>query len=533
MKKLLFTLLAFCALVQSASAQQYIDPRIIPPEIMRDNELIPTGETNAICLSGTATPTPSITLCSTLNLTGKTVLMKLPEYTVATLPASHPLAIVTDGNSATDCTTGTGATRVMCHWNGSAWAAIGGGGGVGDPGSNGIAVRSALNTLIARTITGTEGTVTVTNGDGVAGNPTLTTGNNVPLLNGTNVFTATNSFTSKLIAPLKATPGDLGLLTNGEVFIDGELVKYKSNTGTVYALFKIGDPIVRSSSHTVDPGPTDDSLLGYIVGDLWISTQNTASPDDDTVFVAAALDVGAAKWINIGTGGTTPSWQQVMDIGRIVEADCSNPVKIAKQGDPTTYFKICHDTTDGPQFVPVIAGVENAANKRVKLSDTFDWCILDSDNICLFKLTEAGVFSGSAIKKTVEVVPFDFTTDVATGDGKFYFRVPTTIDGYSLSNVKTNVITAGTTNATTIGIDRCAAATTGNVCSGTVTDMLATGYSIDSGENSSSDAATPGALSATPANLIVTAGQIIRINVDSTSTTPAKGLIAELEFTAP
>jgi len=527
MKKLLFTLLAFYALAQSATAQQYIDERIIPPVITRDTEIIPTGETNAICVSNTGTVAPAITLCSTLALTGKTVLMKLPEYTVATLPASHPLAIVTDGNSATDCTTGTGSTRVMCHWNGSAWAAIGGGGGVGDPGSNGIAVRSALNTLIARTITGTAGTVTVTNGDGVAGNPTLTTGNNVPLLNGTNVFTATNSFTSKLIAPLKATPGDLGLLTNGEVFIDGELVKYKSNTGVVYTLFKIGDPIVRSSSHTSDPGSSDDSSAGYLVSDIWVNT------DTDAIWMAAAVDVGAPIWINVGSGGTIPSWQQVMNIGRIVEADCSDPVKIAKPGDATTYWKFCHDASDGLQFVPVIGGVENAANKRVKLSDTFDWCVLDNDDVCIFKLTEAGVFSGSAIKKTVEVVPFDFTTDVATGDGKFYFRVPTTLDGYSLSGVQVNVVTAGTTNATTVGIDRCAATTSGNLCSGTVTDMLATVFSVDSGENSSSNAATPGALSATPANLVVTAGQIVRVNVDAVTTTAPKGLLVTMDFTAP
>ena len=47
------------------------------------------------------------------------------------------------------------------------------GSGLPDPGSSGIVVRTALNTTIARTIA--EGTVRieVTNGDGVAGNPTI------------------------------------------------------------------------------------------------------------------------------------------------------------------------------------------------------------------------------------------------------------------------------------------------------------------------------------------------------------------------
>ena len=286
--------------------------------------------------------------------------------------------------------------------------------------------------------------------------------------------------------------------------------------------------VLHNFTAIVAPEPSDDSSAGYSVGSIWLDTVA------GNIYQARSVAVGAADWACITCGGaTTPTLQQVGNAGRILEADCSDPLKVAKTGDSTTYWKICHDATDGLQIVPVVSGVEHAANKRVKLTDTYDWCVLDNDDVCIFKLTEAGVFSGSAIKKTVEVFPFDFTTDVTTGEGKFYFRVPTTIDGYSLSGVQVNVITAGTTNATTVGIDRCAATTSGNVCSGTVTDMLATGFSVDSGENSSSDAATPGALSATPANLVVTAGQVIRVNVDAASTTAPKGLIVAMDFTAP
>lgn len=55
-------------------------------------------------------------------------------YTVAGLPASHNSNIlydVRDANSATDCTVGGGSTRVVCKWNGSAYAAVGGSGGGG------------------------------------------------------------------------------------------------------------------------------------------------------------------------------------------------------------------------------------------------------------------------------------------------------------------------------------------------------------------------------------------------------------------
>jgi hypothetical protein len=55
----------------------------------------------------------------------------------------------------------------------------GGSGGLGDPGANGIVVRTALDTTTARVITGTANRISVTNGDGVGGNPTLDIGSDV------------------------------------------------------------------------------------------------------------------------------------------------------------------------------------------------------------------------------------------------------------------------------------------------------------------------------------------------------------------
>ena len=51
------------------------------------------------------------------------------------------------------------------------WATVAA--GFGDPGANGIVVRTSLNTSTARTITGTANEITVTDGTGVSGNPTL------------------------------------------------------------------------------------------------------------------------------------------------------------------------------------------------------------------------------------------------------------------------------------------------------------------------------------------------------------------------
>lgn len=150
-------------------------------------------------------------------------------------------------------------------------------------------------------------------------------------------------------------------------------------------------------------------------------------------------------------------------------------------------------------------------------------CADGSPDTCIIGLTNP--------TKAVQVVPFDFTTNVATGDGKFYFRVPASLNNWILTGVSASVVTAGTTNATNVDLARCAAAATGNLCSGTVVDMLSTNLTIDSGENDSATAAAAAVIDT--ANDDVTTGQIIRVDVDAVSTTPPKGLIVNMEFTAP
>ncbi|MGH9628423.1 MAG: hypothetical protein ACRD7E_08815, partial [Bryobacteraceae bacterium] len=50
---------------------------------------------------------------------------------------------------------------------------------LGDPGNSGMVARTQENTTVARTILGTPGKITVSDGDGAAGNPTLNIGSDV------------------------------------------------------------------------------------------------------------------------------------------------------------------------------------------------------------------------------------------------------------------------------------------------------------------------------------------------------------------
>lgn len=61
--------------------------------------------------------------------------------------------------------------------------------------TNGIIVRTGAGAKVTRSISGTTGQIVVTNGDGTAGNLTISTDYNVPLLSNNNNFTGTtNSF---------------------------------------------------------------------------------------------------------------------------------------------------------------------------------------------------------------------------------------------------------------------------------------------------------------------------------------------------
>lgn len=112
-------------------------------------------------------------------------------------------------------------------------------------------------------------------------------------------------------------------------------------------------------------------------------------------------------------------------------------------------------------------------------------------------------------------------TNTATGDAKAFFRIPAELNGMNLTGVAASVYTAGTTNTTDIQIRNKTQ----------TADMLTTKLTIDSGETDSSTAATAAVIDT--GNDDVATGDIIAIDVDAVSTTPAQGLVVELRFELP
>lgn len=127
--------------------------------------------------------------------------------------------------------------------------------------------------------------------------------------------------------------------------------------------------------------------------------------------------------------------------------------------------------------------------------------------------------AGSTIfgRKAVSIQVTDGTTDVATGDGKAYFTIPESLNGMNLVRAQATVVTAGTTNATTVMIHNKTDAA----------DMLSGAISIASGGTVGTVGTINGAADDVATN------DVIRIDVDSVSTTAPKGLMVVLEFQLP
>ena len=126
----------------------------------------------------------------------------------------------------------------------------------------------------------------------------------------------------------------------------------------------------------------------------------------------------------------------------------------------------------------------------------------------------AGSYAGT---KSVSIQVTDGTTDVTTGDGKAYLTIPEALNGMNLVRAQATVVTAGTTNATTVMIHNKTDAQ----------DMLSGAISIAS----AGTVGTVGTVNATYDD--VATNDVLRIDVDSVSTTAPKGLMVILEFRLP
>ena len=138
---------------------------------------------------------------------------------------------------------------------------------------------------------------------------------------------------------------------------------------------------------------------------------------------------------------------------------------------------------------------------------------IDEDTGTRYEATALTEGSWYGPSKTVQQYCVEWGTELAVEDGVGYIEIPAECNGMNLISARARVGTAGTTNASTFDIYN-------------VTDshsMLSSAISIASG-------ATSGTGTVDTDHDDVATGDIIRIDCDSISTTPPKGLIVTLAF---
>lgn len=143
-------------------------------------------------------------------------------------------------------------------------------------------------------------------------------------------------------------------------------------------------------------------------------------------------------------------------------------------------------------------------------------------------VTGATGATGATGSNTVELLVSDpLGSAITTGDGKAYFRVPTTLNGKDLVSVGASVSTVSSSGIPTVQIRRMRLT---SPTSQTPADMLSTKLTIDASEFDSKDATTAAVIDTS--NDDVQTGDQINIDIDVAGT-GAKGLMVTMTFEAP
>lgn len=135
-------------------------------------------------------------------------------------------------------------------------------------------------------------------------------------------------------------------------------------------------------------------------------------------------------------------------------------------------------------------------------------------------IANGGTGITTATPRSIVLTVVNPEDDTEAGDGQVYIPIPAALNGYVITSVFGEVITAGTTGTTDLQIAR--------IRSGTPVDVLSTKLTIDSGETDSSTA-TPAVINTSNDDLAT--GDKLRIDIDAVSTTPAKGYLLTIELT--
>lgn len=264
------------------------------------------------------------------------------------------------------------------------------------------------------------------------------------------------------------------------------------------------------------------SFLGYPSAGM-VSGAGGAS-SIDTAMVRSA----AGEWTFYGASGSV--------LGNLVtsrlRANAGTPESVVTAG----VGAISHDTTNGVLYVKATGtGNTGWVSLQRAASDTVTGWVelatiaeISTGTDATRSVTPDGLAGSIFGTKTASIQVIDAATAVTTGDGKAYFRIPSSLNGMDLVGVAAEVNTTSSSGNPTVQIARGRQANATSAHS--YVDTLSTAITIDATEYDSKDATTAAVINTS--NDDVATGDIIRVDVDVAGTGTA-GLLVSLQFRIP
>jgi hypothetical protein len=320
----------------------------------------------------------------------------IPEVTVATLPVAPRAGTtrtVTDGDDSTDCTSGGGATRLLCSFNGSAWVSVSGGaGGSGDVES--VAAGTGL------TGGGTSGALTIN----AAGTSPITVAADA-------IECATCAVTGTGLSQFAATTSAAlaGVLSDEEGG-SGGFVRAGGNVATSTALAANGANCDASNvaSGVTAAGAAETCLDIALIPEVTVATlpagqtagtTRTVTDGDDSsdcisgggaTRVLCSFD--GSDWAALGGGGSseTPTFQEVFDndaTGVITGATEAKPFSVCGESDDDCVI-IRVNTGGSPEVIGKCAGTIGGCDRAFSHNAGKKTEFVDSDGNIEFSYTE-------------------------------------------------------------------------------------------------------------------------------------------------
>ena len=314
-------------------------------------------------------------------------------------------------NLLSDVTLSTPTSGQVLSFNGTQWinSIIS---SFADPGANGIVVRTALNTSVARIITAGTG-ITITNGDGVTSNPIITNAG------ATSVFGRTGAVT--------AQEGDYSLTLLGDVTITapsaGQILQF-TGTQWVNATAPVGSGTVTSVAAAAPAaGLTISGSPITSAGTLTFALANDLAAVEGLATTGLAIRTAADTWATRTIQGTANQIAVTNGAGTT--------------GDPTLAIA-ANPIIPGTGSIQVPSGTtaqrtSPASNGMIRFNTTTNnyevWIVDKWVNLSLF--SSGGVYQINAYLGDIpptsgtSAVPFDNTTPLSTEGTQIWTRTVT------------------------------------------------------------------------------------------------------------